>query len=103
MKIFTGTHVGSRKLSTQDFTLMNNIKKDSGIEIREALIPTMCEPVRISINKQQQENGTTVDRWRNIYSLEQWNNRRIEMYQSQSTLVIEMVPRNKSSWSSEEG
>ena len=32
----------------------------------------MCVPVGISINKQQQENGTTADHWGDNYSSEQW-------------------------------
>ena len=37
-------------------------------------------------NTQQQENGTTADCWGNSYSLEQWNNGRIEMRQNQANL-----------------
>ena len=36
IKILIGVHVRSRNLSTQDFTLNNNINRDSGIEIPEA-------------------------------------------------------------------
>ena len=58
----------------------NNINRDSGIEIPEAWMPM--------IKNTQQENGTTADHGENSYSLEQWNNRRIEMHQSQPTFVI---------------
>ena len=59
----------------------NNINRDSGIEIPEAWMPTIKKRNNRRTVQQQITEGTA-------YSSEQWNNRRIEMHQSQPTFVI---------------
>ena len=58
----------------------NNINRDSGIEIPEVWMPTI----------KKHNNRRTVQQrtLREQLLAEQWNNRRIEMYQSQPTFVI---------------
>ena len=59
----------------------NNINRDSGLEIPKAWMPM----IKIRNNRRTVQQRPLKE---NSYSPEQWNNRRIEMHQSQPTFVI---------------
>ena len=77
------SHVLLYRFSIDVITLQpSNMNRDTGIENSWSM------HVHNKKHTQQQKNGATADCWGKSYLLEQWNNGRIEMHQSQSTFTI---------------